>query len=174
MWCICLIIKYLYNTMVNVQARNMFISTKIFRGKVHWDYKSMFWLTIVLSLILLINSSKIGVIDNYIMISTIESVLSNLTREQCVCGMIRSNTVLMAINYFSQNQTCQQLSSNTTSILIGYKANATFIFINQSMITIQVNSKFLKNRTFIFICRLFCSWINKHFYHLHNNCHQSW
>ncbi|CAF1124276.1 unnamed protein product [Adineta steineri] len=73
------------------------------------------------------------------MIGTMIKFLSNSSRENCICEMIQSNTLISAINYFSQNQTCQLFSSNNNSMIIEYQVNSTLIFINQSIISIQTN-----------------------------------
>ncbi|CAF1090207.1 unnamed protein product [Adineta steineri] len=81
----------------------------------------------------------IGEIDNYIIIGTMTKFLSNLTRANCICQMTQSNALISAINYFSQNQTCQLFFSNNNSMIIEYQVNSTLIFINQSIISIQTN-----------------------------------
>ncbi|CAF0979413.1 unnamed protein product [Adineta steineri] len=74
------------------------------------------------------------------MIGTMTKFLSNSSRENCICEMTQSNTLISAINYFSQNQTCQLFFSNNNSMIIEYQVNSTLIFINQSIISIQTNT----------------------------------
>ncbi|CAF0852610.1 unnamed protein product [Adineta steineri] len=73
-------------------------------------------------------------------IGTMTKFLSNSTRANCICHMTQSNTLISAINYFSQNQTCQLFFSNNNSMIIEYQVNSTLIFINQSIISIQTNT----------------------------------
>ncbi|CAF1415915.1 unnamed protein product, partial [Adineta steineri] len=50
--------------------------------------------------------------------------------------MIKVNDSISALNYFSINQTCQLFRSNASTIYIEFYSNSTFIFLNQSSITI--------------------------------------
>ncbi|UJR11222.1 hypothetical protein I4U23_015404 [Adineta vaga] len=99
----------------------------------------MLWIIIVLLSFSCIHSAIIGKIENYILSNVVTQSLLNQTRDQCLCQMMNFNTLISAINYFSQNQTCQLFSSNNNSITIQYQMNSTLIFINQSTISIQIN-----------------------------------
>jgi hypothetical protein len=108
--------------------------------------KTMFWMIVVLSLFFAGDSVKIGKIQNAIVISIINNSLSNITGDQCICQMMKSNELLSAVNYFQINQTCQLYSSNITSVTIEFNLYSDFIFVNQSLITIttvQSNSEFI-------------------------------
>ena len=96
----------------------------------------MFWMIVILSLFSVADSIRIGKIENNIMIGIINSSLLNVTRDQCICQMINSNELISAANYFQSNKTCQLFSYNITSVLITFNANATFLFINQTSISI--------------------------------------
>ncbi|CAF4189384.1 unnamed protein product, partial [Adineta steineri] len=62
--------------------------------------------------------------------------LLNVTEDQCICEMIKVNGSISALNYFSTNQTCQLFRSNSSTIYIEFYLNSTFIFLNQSSISI--------------------------------------
>ncbi len=97
------------------------------------------------------DSIRIGKIDNYIMIGIANNPLLNITQNECICQMVRLNGLISAMNYFQTNTTCQLYSSNITSVVIEFNLNSSFIFINQSFIsitTIQPNSKFIVDNTF--------------------------
>jgi len=104
----------------------------------------MFWLVFILSLFSVANSIRIGKIENYIMIGIINHSLVNITEDQCICQMIQAN--LSALNYFQTNQTCQLLNNNISTIFIEFYTNSSFLFINQSSIsitTIQSSNRFI-------------------------------
>jgi hypothetical protein len=106
----------------------------------------MLWMIVVLSLVSVGESVRVGKIEDYIMMGNACYSLFNLTFEQCICQMIILNGRISALNYFSTNQTCQLFNYNTSSILIQSYFNASLIFINQSAISITVvqsNSKFI-------------------------------
>ncbi len=104
----------------------------------------MFWLVVILSLFSVANSIRIGKIENYIMIGIINDSLVNITEDQCICQMIQSN--LSALNYFQTNKTCQLLNNNISTIFIEFYTNSSFLFINQSSIsitTVQLSNRFI-------------------------------
>jgi len=109
----------------------------------------MFWLVIILSLFSVGNSHKIGKIQDHIMIGVTNYSLFNLTEDQCLCQMMQSNGLGAAVNYFQTNQTCQLFNYNISAIFIQYNFNSSFIFINQSWISIT-NSKISLDNTFGF------------------------
>jgi hypothetical protein len=96
----------------------------------------MFGIIAILSLFSVTQSIQIGTIENNIIIGITYNTLFNLTRDQCICQMIKTNQQISALNYFQTNNTCQLFYPNTTSILIQFSLNSTLIFINQSSITI--------------------------------------
>ena len=105
----------------------------------------MFWMIIILSLFSASNSVSIGKIEDYMMISVINNSILNITEDECICQMIKSNDSISALNYFPINQTCQLFYLNASSILIEFYLNSSFIFINQSSILIT-NSKFILDK----------------------------
>jgi hypothetical protein len=109
----------------------------------------MFWLVIILSLFSVGNSHNIGKIQDNIMIGVTNYSLFNVTEHQCICQMMQWNGLVSAINYFQTNQTCQLFNYNISSIFIQYNFNSSFIFINQSWISIT-NSKIMLDNTFGF------------------------
>ncbi|CAF0736477.1 unnamed protein product [Adineta steineri] len=96
----------------------------------------MFWLVFILSLFSVCNSILITKIKNNIIIGIMYNDLFNITENQCICEMIKVNDSISALNYFSINQTCQLFRSNASTIYIEFYSNSTFIFLNQSSITI--------------------------------------
>jgi hypothetical protein len=103
----------------------------------------MFWLVVILSLFSVADSMRIGKIENYIMIGIINHSLVNITEDQCICQMIQSN--LSALNYFQTSETCQLLNNKISRIFIEFYTNSSFLFINQSsisIITIQSSNRF--------------------------------
>ncbi|CAF1077148.1 unnamed protein product [Rotaria sordida] len=96
----------------------------------------MFWMIVILSLLSIIGSIRIGKIENNIMIGTINRSLFNITRNQCICQLIKSTDLISALNYFQTNNTCQLFYYNTSSIIIKFNSNSSFIFINRSSISI--------------------------------------
>jgi hypothetical protein len=109
----------------------------------------MFWMVIILSLFSVGHSHNIGKIQDHIMIGVTNNSLFNLTENQCLCQMMQSNELASAVNYFQTNQTCQLFNYNISLIFIQYDFNSSFIFINQSWISIT-NSKLILNNTFGF------------------------
>jgi hypothetical protein len=105
----------------------------------------MFWLVIILSLFSAGNSVSIGKIQDYIMIGVNNYSLFNVTENQCLCQMMQSNGLGSAINHFQTNQTCQLFYYNISSIFIQYYFNSSFIFINQSWISITISKISLDN-----------------------------
>jgi hypothetical protein len=83
------------------------------------------------------------------MIGVTNYSLFNVTEDQCLCQMMQSNGLGSAINYFQTNQTCQLFYYNISSIFIQYYFNSSFIFINQSWISIT-NSKIIRDKNFGF------------------------
>jgi len=108
---------------------------------------------IIFSLFSVVDSGTMGLIEDYIMIGTANNSLFNITRNQCICQMIQSNELLSALNYFQTNQTCQLFSSNKNSILIQFSSNSSFIFINESSISITT-SEFIRINTFRLNCEI--------------------
>ncbi|UJR18364.1 hypothetical protein I4U23_005267 [Adineta vaga] len=53
--------------------------------------------------------------------------------------MIKSSTIISAVNYYSTNQICQLFHLNTSSVLVEFNLNSTLIFINQTQTTITYN-----------------------------------
>ena len=107
----------------------------------------MFWVLVILSLFSMVGSVRIGKIENNTMIGIMNNSLINITLDQCICQMIQSNELISAVNYFQTNKTCQLFSYNMSSILITFNVDSTFIFINQTSISItsiQSYSKFTK------------------------------
>jgi hypothetical protein len=103
----------------------------------------MFWLVVILSLFSVADSMRIGKIENYIMIGIINHSLVNITEDQCICQMIQSN--LSALNYFQTSETCQLLNNKISRIFIEFYTNSSFLFINQSSIsitTVQLSNRF--------------------------------
>ena len=96
----------------------------------------MFGIIFRLFLFSVINSIKIGKIDNSIIVDITNNIFSNLTRDQCLCQMLKTNQLISALNYFQTNNTCQLFYYNTSSITIEFYSNASIIFLNQSEITI--------------------------------------
>ncbi|CAF4266616.1 unnamed protein product [Adineta steineri] len=78
---------------------------------------------------------------------TSNSLISNITQHECICQMITSNKLVSALNYFQINQTCQLYSSNLSLISIEFYLNSTFIFINQSSISITNKCSITKCRS---------------------------
>ncbi|CAF1183323.1 unnamed protein product [Adineta steineri] len=66
--------------------------------------------------------------------------LFNITEEQCICEMVKLNGFVSAVNYFATNETCQLFSFDISSILIAFNLNSSFLFINQSTISITAIS----------------------------------
>jgi hypothetical protein len=94
--------------------------------------KTMFWMIVVLSLFFAGDSVKIGKIQNTIVIDIINNSLSNITGDQCICQMMKSNELLSAVNYFQINQTCQLYSSNMTSVTVQfYLYSILYLLINR-------------------------------------------
>jgi hypothetical protein len=104
----------------------------------------MFWMFIVLSLFSVGDSFNIGKIPDHIMTGVTNYSLFNVTEDQCICQMIQWNGLVSAVNYFQTNQTCQLFNYNISSIFIQWNFNSSFIFINQSWISIT-NSKIILN-----------------------------
>ncbi|CAF1417266.1 unnamed protein product [Adineta steineri] len=97
----------------------------------------MFWMiVIILSLFSIGDCISIGKIEDYIMIDIINSTLLNISREKCICELVKSNELVSALNYFEANQTCQLFYSNKNSILIQFYINSSLTFINQSSISV--------------------------------------
>ena len=96
----------------------------------------MFWMVVILSFFSVADSIGIGKIENYVVIGSVNRVLLNISRGQCICEMIQSNQTISVLNYFSFNQTCQVFYTNGRSIVIGYNLNSTLMFVNQSSISI--------------------------------------
>jgi hypothetical protein len=113
----------------------------------------MFWMIIIFSLFSVVDSIPISQIEDHIMIGITNNSLFNVTRDQCICQMIQSNELISALNYFQTNQICQLFSSNKNSILIQFSSNSTFLFINQSSISIT-NSEFSRINTFHLNCEI--------------------
>ncbi len=114
---------------------------------------------IIFSLFSVVDSGTMGLIEDYIMIGTANNSLFNITRNQCICQMIQSNELLSALNYFQTNQTCQLFSSNKNSILIQFSSNSSFIFINESSISITT-SEFIRINTFRLNCEISKKFLN--------------
>jgi len=109
----------------------------------------MFWMLIILSLFSVGVSVNVGKIQDNIMIGVTNNSLFNVTEDQCICQMMQSNGLVSAINYFQTNQTCQLFNYNISAIFIQYYFNSSFIFINQSWISIT-NSKVILANAFGF------------------------
>jgi hypothetical protein len=124
----------------------------------------MFWIVFILSLFSVIHCVIIGQINDYIMIGNTNYVLSNQTKDQCICQMIQSNQFLVGLNYFQTNQTCQLFYFNQNSIFIQSYFNSSFIFINQSSLSITNSEFILSTQTF----NKFLSSSNKFLLHLNN------
>ncbi|CAF1040531.1 unnamed protein product [Adineta steineri] len=83
------------------------------------------------------DSIIVGKINNSIMIGTVNRLLLNVTKDECICEMMKINVFLLSgLNYFSTNRSCELFYSNNNSIVIEYNVNSDFIFINQSAISI--------------------------------------
>ncbi|CAF1391039.1 unnamed protein product [Adineta steineri] len=97
----------------------------------------MFWMIIIiLSSFSIGDCISIGKIEDYIMIDIINSTLLNISREKCICELVKSSELVSALNYFEANQTCQLFYSNKNSILIQFYINSSLTFINQSSISV--------------------------------------
>ena len=85
----------------------------------------------------LVHPIQVGKIENYILIDTISFSFVNITQNECLCKLIESiSNFTSAINYFPIHQTCQLFYLNQTSLTIEMNLNSSFIFINQSIISI--------------------------------------
>ncbi|CAF4188986.1 unnamed protein product, partial [Adineta steineri] len=73
-------------------------------------------------------------------IGVMNNSLFNVTEEQCICEMMELNGFVSAVNYFATNETCQLFSFDISSILIAFNLNSSFLFINQSTISITAIS----------------------------------
>ncbi|CAF4193070.1 unnamed protein product, partial [Adineta steineri] len=73
-------------------------------------------------------------------IGVMNNSLFNITEEQCICEMMELNGFVSALNYFATNETCQLFSFDISSILIAFNLNSSFLFINQSIISITAIS----------------------------------
>ncbi|CAF0940587.1 unnamed protein product [Adineta steineri] len=83
------------------------------------------------------SSIIVGTINNSIMIGTVNRLLLNVTKDECICEMMKINVFLLSgLNYFSTNGSCELFYSNNNSIIIEYNVNRDFMFINQSAISI--------------------------------------
>jgi outer membrane phospholipase A len=106
----------------------------------------MFWKFFILSLFSVGDCILITKIQDNIMVGIMNNMLFNITQDQCICEMIQSNDTISALNYFPTNQTCQLYHSNISSVFIEFYSGSSFIFINQSVISIsniKENSKFI-------------------------------
>ena len=89
-----------------------------------------------MSLLTVSDGILLGQIQNNIIVGMGSQSLSNVTREQCICTIIRSNGSFCALNYFSTNQTCQLFASNLDPMTIQFNMNSLLIFINRSSLAI--------------------------------------
>ncbi|CAF4281370.1 unnamed protein product, partial [Adineta steineri] len=96
----------------------------------------MLWLIFILSLFSVCNSILIAKVQGYIIVGDMYKNLFNITKDQCICEMIKVNDLISALNYFPINQTCQLFRSNMSTIYIEFYSNSTLIFLNQSSISI--------------------------------------
>ncbi|CAF4326952.1 unnamed protein product, partial [Adineta steineri] len=96
----------------------------------------MFWILFILSLFCVCNSILLTKIQNIIIVGNMYNNLLNVTEDQCICEMIKVNDSISALNYFSTNQTCQLYRSNSSTIYVEFYLNSTFIFLNESSISI--------------------------------------
>ncbi|CAF1333775.1 unnamed protein product [Adineta ricciae] len=80
----------------------------------------MFCIIAILSLFPIVQSVYIGKMENNTMVATINTTLVNVTLEQCTCALLLTlnQSLIVALNYFHMNQTCQLFSYNSTSIWI--------------------------------------------------------
>ncbi|CAF1014393.1 unnamed protein product [Adineta steineri] len=83
------------------------------------------------------DSIFVGKISNSIMVGIVNKSLLNVTKDECICEMMKINVLLSGLNYFSTNETCQLFYSNNNSIIIEFNSNSDFMFINQSVISIS-------------------------------------
>ncbi|CAF0873608.1 unnamed protein product [Adineta steineri] len=89
------------------------------------------------------DSIIVGTINNSIMIGTVNRLLLNVTKDECICEMMKINVFLLSgLNYFSTNGSCELFYSNNNSIVIEYNSNSDFMFMNQSAISITNNVDF--------------------------------
>ncbi|CAF1102709.1 unnamed protein product [Adineta steineri] len=100
----------------------------------------MRWAIVILLLFSVGNCVRVGKIQNYIVIGVMNNSLFNITEEQCICEMVKLNGFVSALNYFATNETCQLFSFDISSILIAFNLNSSFLFINQSTISITAIS----------------------------------
>ncbi|CAF1071552.1 unnamed protein product [Adineta ricciae] len=70
------------------------------------------------------------------MIGTANKSLLNVTKNECICEMMKTNALLSGLNYFSTNGTCQLFYSNNNSAIIEFNSNSNFMFLNFSAISI--------------------------------------
>ncbi|CAF3958631.1 unnamed protein product, partial [Adineta steineri] len=96
----------------------------------------MFCLIFFLSLFSICNSIVIAKVQNHIIVDDMYNTLFDVTQDQCICEMIKVNDTISALNYFPTNQTCQLFRSNISTIYIEFYSNSTFVFLNQSSISI--------------------------------------
>ncbi|CAF1157092.1 unnamed protein product [Adineta steineri] len=96
----------------------------------------MFWILVILSLFFVGESVRLGKIDDYFVIGNTSNTLIHITEEQCICQMVKLNGLIIGANYFQINDTCQLFIYNNNSILIEFNLDSSFLFINQSAITI--------------------------------------
>ncbi|CAF0832912.1 unnamed protein product [Adineta steineri] len=67
------------------------------------------------------DSIIVGTINNSIMIGTVNKSLLNVTKDECICEMMKINVFLLSgLNYFSTNRSCELFYSNNNSIVIEY------------------------------------------------------
>jgi hypothetical protein len=97
---------------------------------------NMLRMLVIASLSSVVDCVTVGEIQNYVMVGAINRSLFNLTKDQCIRTMMRSLQLVFALNYFSENQTCQLFVYNNSSVLIESKLNTTFIFTDRSSISI--------------------------------------
>ncbi|CAF1159758.1 unnamed protein product [Adineta steineri] len=96
----------------------------------------MFWILVILSLFFVGESVRLGKIDDYFVIGNTSNTLIHITEEQCICQMVKLNGLIIGANYFQINDTCQLFIYNNNAILIEFNLDSSFLFINQSAITI--------------------------------------
>ena len=98
-------------------------------------WKETMWrLVILLTIVLSVDCVVVGQIQDAQLTGDDNEAWFNQTREQCICEMVKSNGLILALNYFVTNQTCQFFFFNVTNIRIEFYMDCLVIYVNQSAI----------------------------------------
>jgi hypothetical protein len=96
----------------------------------------MLCLVMMLSLLSTMDAIRIGQVKARIMVGISDRTVLNISEDQCICQMAKLNGPIVALNYFQTNRTCQLFISENSSLVVQYYSNSSFLFINQSTISI--------------------------------------